>query len=178
MNTTFNFYRIKMAYQDTDDKGAVVLFKTEDLVMATCYTEAETIAYELSAGKDKFGNVEIEILKTKISEVVYNDTFVTDTALTCGLITYYFEEDENTTVGLYAVSVVYREINEKNGKEKRTTETIYVPAYSSKEAIDNTNDFLKLVGETREWTIPNVKFDKAQSVLVTSDVHQHNVMKR
>lgn len=175
MSNIFDFYRIKMAYQGTNNEGAVVLFKTEDLVMATCYSEAEQIAYKLSEGKDEFGKVEYEILKTKISEVVYNDTFMTDTELTCGLITYYFEEDESTEVGLYAVSVVYREMNEKTGKEKKTTETIYVPAYSSKEAIDNTNAFLKKVKEQRDWTIPNVKYDKAQSVLVTKETHQNNI---
>lgn len=175
MSSGFDFYRIKMAYQGTDDQGAVVLFKTEDLVMATCYSETEKIAFKLSEGKDEFGKVEYEILKTKISEVVYNNTFVTDTELTCGLVTYYFEEDDNTEVGLYAVSVVYREINEKTGKERKTSETIYVPAYSSKEAIDNTNAYLKQVGETRDWTIPNVKYDKAQSVLVTVEQHQNNI---
>ena len=58
---------------------------------------------------------------------------------------------------------------------KKTTETIYVPAYSSKEAIDNTNAFLKKVKEQRDWTIPNVKYDKAQSVLVTKETHQNNI---
>ena len=41
--------------------------------MATCYTEAEQIAYKLTEGKDEFGDVDVEIVRTKISEVAYND---------------------------------------------------------------------------------------------------------
>ena len=99
MSKDFEFYRIKMAYKAEDANGAIALMKTEDLVMATCYTEAETIAYKLMEGKDQFGEVSYEIVKTKISEVLYNETFATDEELICGLFTYYFEEPEDTEVG-------------------------------------------------------------------------------
>ena len=98
--------------------------------MATCYTEAEQIAYKLTEGKDEFGDVDVEIVRTKISEVAYNDTFATDTELICGLISYFFEESEDTEVGLYQVSLVYYDVDEKTGKTKSSNSTIYVPAYS------------------------------------------------
>ncbi|MCS2981808.1 DUF4494 domain-containing protein [Bacteroides xylanisolvens] len=40
-----------MAYKGTNDLGAIVPIKSEDLVMATCYTEAEQIAYKLTGRK-------------------------------------------------------------------------------------------------------------------------------
>lgn len=103
MSKDFNYFRIKMAYKGANDLGAIVPIKSEDLVMATCYTEAEQIAYKLAEGKDEFGDVDIEIVRTKISEVAYNDTFATDTELICGLISYFFEESEDTEVGLYCI---------------------------------------------------------------------------
>lgn len=174
MSTNFYYFRIKMAYKGTDDQGAIVPVKTEDLVMATCYTEAEKIAYTLAEGKDEFGEVDIDIARTKIGSVAYNDTLATDRALTCGLITYYFEEDETTEAGLYAVSVIYHDVDEKTGKAKKTSETIYMPADTSKAAIENTHKYLKAEEETRDWTIRNVKYDKAQSILVTPDTHKSN----
>lgn len=113
MSKDFNYFRIKMAYKGTNDLGAIVPIKSEDLVMATCYTEAEQIAYKLTEGKDEFGDVDVEIVRTKISEVAYNDTFATDTELICGLISYFFEESEDTEVGLYQVSLVYYDVDEK-----------------------------------------------------------------
>ena len=62
MSKDFNYFRIKMAYKGTNDLGAIVPIKSEDLVMATCYTEAEQIAYKLAEGKDEFGDVDIEIV--------------------------------------------------------------------------------------------------------------------
>ena len=116
-----------------------------------------------------------EIVRTKISEVAYNDTFATDTELICGLISYFFEESEDTEVGLYQVSLVYYDVDEKTGKTKSSNSTIYVPAYSSSEAIENIRTYLKRAGETREYTIRNVKYDKAQSVMVTPETHQNNI---
>ena len=79
MSKDFNYFRIKMAYKGTNDLGAIVPIKSEDLVMATCYTEAEQIAYKLTEGKDEFGDVDVEIGLTKISEVAFNVTCASDT---------------------------------------------------------------------------------------------------
>lgn len=174
MSKDFKYFRIKMSYQGTNAMGAIVSIKTEDLVMAVCYSDAEAIAYKLAEDKNEFGEVDIEVIKTKITEIAYNDTFSTDTELIRGLISYYFEESEDSEVGLYQVSLVYLNLDEKTGKVKNEKGTIYVPAYSSPEAIDNVRDYLKQVGETREYIIRNVKYDKAQSVMVTPEVHKNN----
>lgn len=168
------FFRIKMTFKDTNEIGAIVPVKTEDLVMATCYTEAEKIAYQLAEGKDQFGDVDIEIVRTKISEIAYNDTFAVDETLICGLISYFFEESEDTEVGLYQVNLTYYFADEKTGKTKTEKATIYVPAKSSSQAISNIASYLSQVGESREYVIRNVKYDKAQSVMVTPETHKHN----
>lgn len=142
MSKDFKYFRIKMSYQGTDATGAIVPIKTEDIVMAVCYSDAEAIAYKLAEGKNEYGEVDIEIVKTKISEIAYNDTFATDTELIGGLISYYFEESEDTEVGLYQVSLVYFNLDEKTGKIKNEKSTIYVPAYSSSEAIENVRIIL------------------------------------
>lgn len=176
MNTGFDFYRIKMAYRAEAENGAIVPVKTEDLVMATCYSEAESIAYKLMEGKDQFGEVGYEIIKTKIGSVLYNDTFQTDENLICGLISYYFEEPEDTEVGLYAVSAVINFMDEKTGKIKPQKETIYLPAQSPRQAIVDATEFIDDAYPSAEsYTIRNVKYDKAQSVMVTPDTHKANV---
>lgn len=176
MSKDFEFYRIKMAYKAEDANGAIALMKTEDLVMATCYTEAETIAYKLMEGKDQFGEVSYEIVKTKISEVLYNETFATDEELICGLFTYYFEEPEDNEVGLYAVSAIINFMDEKTGDIKPQKKTIYLPADSPHRAIGAADEFINdAYPEADSYAIRNVKYDKAQSVMVTQQVHQANV---
>lgn len=176
MSKGSDFYRIKMAFKAEADNGAIVPVKTEDLVMATCYTEAEKIAYKLMEGKDQFGEVSYEIVKTKISSVLYNETFQTDEVLICGLFTYYFEEPEDTEVGLYAVAAIINFMDEKTGKLKPQKETIYLPAESPRQAIANATAYIDDVFSTADsYTIRNVKYDKAQSVMVTQEVHKANV---
>lgn len=171
------YFRIKSNWTGEKEDGSLVPMKTEDLVMATCYADAEAIATELLNGKDQFGSVTYEIVKTKITEMLYNSTFCHDNQLTCGLVEYYFEENEDDSeVGLYAVNVMYFELNEKTGKFKTTKETVYAPATSAQDAIDFVKQYLKDV-ESRDWLIRDVKFDKAQSVLVTPDEHKSNVNK-
>lgn len=174
MDNTFSYFRIKMAYKGINKEGGISSIKTEDLVMATCYSEAEKVAYTLAEGKDKFGKVDIEIVRTKINEIAYNTTFTTDKELMCGLVSYYFEEDADTGVGLYQVQLVYHE-ESKGGNPITTSSCIYIPAYSSSEAIKNIHEYLRNVGEQREYTIRNVKYDKAQSVMVTMEQHQTNI---
>ena len=175
MSNNFNYYRIKMAFKAEDENGAIVPVKTEDLVMATCYTEAEKIAYKLMEGKDQFGDVSYEIIKTKIDNVLYNETFCIDETLICGLFSYYFEEPEDTEVGLYAVTAIINCMDEKTGKLKPQKETIYLPAESPRQAIADALSYLNEHISCDSFTIRNVKYDKAQSVMVTPETHQANI---
>lgn len=176
MSKETEFYRIKMTYHGEKEDGGIDTIKSEDLVMASNYTDAEKTAFKLMEDKaiDDMSTVKYEILKTKIADVIYNNTFVTDTELVGGLFVYYFEESDKTEVGLYSVQVNYIELKE-NGKEKRSTETLYIPATTPQEAASLISKHLKHVGETRDWVIRNVKYDKAQSVLVTKSKHEKDV---
>lgn len=176
MSENFDYYRIKMAFKAEDENGAIVPVKTEDLVMATSYTEAEKIAYKLMEDKDEFGDVSYEIFKTKITNILYNDTFKTDDVLVCGLFSYYFEEPEDTEVGLYAVSAILNFIDEKTGKLKPHKGTIYLPAESPRQAIAEATTYINDAYPTVDsYTIRNVKYDKAESVMVTPAVHKTNI---
>lgn len=167
MNKGFSYFRVKTSYKGENTMGAIENIKSEDLVMAANYTEAEKLAYMLLEDLNTYNDdAEIEIVKTKISEIIFNDTFAVEKEWRRGLNQYYFEESEDTEVGLYQVSVVFTIIDEKTGKQKNETETIYTPAYSSSKAIINVHEYLKEVGETRDYIIRNVKYDKAQSVIV------------
>lgn len=109
MSKEIEFYRIKMTYQGEKEDGGIDTIKSEDLVMASNYTDAEKTAFKLMEDKaiDDMSTVKYEILKTKIADVIYNNTFVTDTELVGGLFVYYFEESDKTEVGLYSVQVNY-----------------------------------------------------------------------
>lgn len=70
MSKDFKYFRIKMSYQGTDATGAIVPIKTEDIVMAVCYSDAEAIAYKLAEGKNEYGEVDIEIVKPKSQKLL------------------------------------------------------------------------------------------------------------
>lgn len=177
MRDGFDFYRIKTEWTSEKEGGALAKVKTEELVYASSYTEAESVAHAIaeSQNRSQFGSIHIEIIKTKINELVYNDTLVQDNELTEGLICNFFEEGEDTGVGLYNVKVMYISVDEKTGKEKRSNENIYMPATSNIKAAQLVRDYLKKVGETRDFIVRDTKFDKAEAILWPSEVHQEKV---
>jgi len=170
----FDFYRIKTEWVSERDGGNLAKVKTEELVYVSSYTEAEKVAYAIaeSENRTQFGSINIEIIKTKITELVYSDVLAQDTDMTSGLICNFFEEDEDTGVGLYCVKVMFIEVDEKTGKEKRSNENIYVPAISNIEAAQYVREYLKKVGEMREFIVRDTKFDKAAAILWPAEVHQ------
>ena len=112
---------------------------------------------KLTEGKDEFGDVDVEIVRTKISEVAYNDTFATDTELICGLISYFLKKVKIQKLGCIKYLLFIMMWTKKTGKTKSSNSTIYVPAYSSSEAIEKYSQLTKRLGKQREYTIRNVK---------------------
>lgn len=159
-----------------DENGVVSPKKFECLVMAENYTDAEKTAYCIAEDLG-VGNriVDIEIMRTKITELVYNDTFAVDTKLTNGLFCYYLEEGEDSEVGIYQVSVVYHEDDEATGKTKDRNYSIYVPAESAIDVKKRLEEHMARVKDDRDYSIRNIKFDKADSVYVTKGTHQSNI---
>ena len=102
MENGFDYYRIKTEWISEREGGALAKVKTEELVYASSYTEAEKVAYALAEDENRtqFGSISIDITKTKITELVYNDTLEQSADLVSGLICNYFSEGEDTGVGL------------------------------------------------------------------------------
>lgn len=173
----FDFYRIKTEWTAERESGDLAKVKTEELVYASSYTEAEEVALAISdkENRTQFSTVNIEIIKTKINELVLTPTLKQDPELTLGLVCNYFEEGEDTGVGLYSVKVMFIEIDEKTGKEKRSNDNIYVPAISNSDATEFVKKYLKKVGETRDFIVRDTKFDKAEAIFWPTDVHQEKV---
>ena len=171
MENSLNYYRIKTEWTAEKEDGSLVKLKTEELAYATSYTEAEKIAYALAdeQNRSKFGSFIIEIVKTKISELLYNNILEHDDHLIGGLVCNYFS-DAQDSVGIYSVKVIFTNIDEKTGKEKKSTVTIFTPATSNTDAAKCIHNYLK--DSMQDYVIRDIKFDKAEAVLWPKDIQQ------
>lgn len=170
----FNYYRLKMCWQGEGDDGGITKIKTEELVYATSYTEAEKIAYALieQENRAQHGDVTLEIIKTKIEELVYNDILQKDDNLTQGFVNCFFEESDDSGSGLYGVKVLFITVDERSGKEKRSHSTIYTPANSNADASAKITNYLKNSVERGEAVIRNAVFDPTVAILWPKDYYQ------
>lgn len=173
----FNFYRIKTEWISEREDKSLAKTKTEELVYASSYTEAEKVAYSLVEryNRTAYGAVSIEIIKTKISELLWGSIMEKDDILVSGLVVNFFSEEDTTGVGMYQVKVLFTELDPKSGKEKKSNENIFIPAKSNAEAGAGVLAYLKKVGEVREYVIRDTKFDKAEAVLWPVEVYQSKV---
>lgn len=172
MKETSNYYRIKTEWTKEDADGQLQKTKTEELVYATSYSEAEATAYALieSENRERFSDASIEIIKTKISEMLYNETLDHDDTLVNGLVCNFFSEDEDSGVGIYSVKVMIPIMDEKSGKEKMNTETIFTPASSNTDAAERISKHLKHT--MSDFIIRDIKFDKAEAILWPPSVQE------
>lgn len=172
MEEIFNYYRIKTEWTKESSDGRLQKTKTEELVYAANYTDAESIAYALveDQQRERLGNVSIEIVKTKITELLYNDTLEHDNVLIGGLVCNYFPEDTDSSVGIYSVKVVLPIIDEKTGAEKQQAETIFTPATSNTDAARRIDNYYK--HSMRDYIIRDIKFDKAEAILWPPTIQQ------
>lgn len=158
-----NYYRLKLSYLGEGEKGNLEMKKEEVLVLAVNYSEAELIANELLNDRMQFdaNNLSYEIVKTKVSEIVFNSTMcaVQNSGTLASTVEFFFEGD--TDAALYSVDVFFDVVNEK-GKVKKVRNAIYVPAESPAKAISCIKEYLK--GSLVDYCIRNVKYDKATSI--------------
>lgn len=163
MDKGFNYYRIKMQWKGLMDNGALEKIKTEDLVYASSYSEAEKMAYAIIEDQNRTqyeGVYSMEIIKTKIEEMLYNNTLDHDNNLIGGMVYNYFPSIENGE-GFYEVKAESIVIDERTAKESKRTEVIYTPAVNNFDAATRVLDYLK----GQDAVIRKVTFDKAESVL-------------
>lgn len=163
-----------MAWKKHNDEGKVVQAKTEDLVLATSYTEAESIAMLLIEhdSRDSISSdIIYEIIKTKVSTLLINDTLTKDTELVGNLVHCYFEELEETGKGLYAVKADIFTVDERTAKTKVQKTVIYVPATSPTNAAKLAVEHFKM----EDVVIRDINFDKAQAILLPTDTYQQQI---
>lgn len=166
-----NYYRIKTDCTVELPDGALAKKRIEELVLATNYTEAETLVYEVisSLSRTKFGSVSYEITKTKIEDVQLNEVLSQDESMG-GYVCNYFSESESSGAGLYAVKVDFFIIDEKTAKEKKTTKVYYLPARSNADATNRTQKYLQT--SMQDFVIRDAKFDKAEAIYWPLDVQK------
>lgn len=173
----FNFYRIKTEWTSEQEDGALKKTKTEELAYVSSYTEAEKVAYALTERYDRtrYGTVNFEITKTKISELLWDPILVLDKELVSDLAVDFFEDADSTGAGMYQVRVLFTEIDEKTAKEKKSTENIFIPARSNSEATNSVLAYLKNIGERRDYVVRDTKFDKAEAILWPPQVRSNKI---
>lgn len=173
MTQGFDYYRIKTEWLSEKDTGDLMKKKTEELVLASSYAEAEKVAYAIGEDqqRSRFSSIKPEIIRTKIDDILFNDALEHEEGkLIEGLVENYFTESEDTGMGLYAVKVMFIDIDEKTAKEKRTTETIYAPAKTNIDAANFVENYLK--GTGRDFTIRDTKFDKAEAIFWPTEIQE------
>jgi hypothetical protein len=172
---TFSYFRLKTECTVEEPNGALAKKKIEELVLATSYTEAETLLYEIisSYGRTQFSGVTYEIIKTKISDVLYNEILSQQEGLLKGFCCNYFEEEETSGEGLYVVKVIFLTVDERTGKEKKSSEVFYVPACSNADATKRISQYLK--SNMKDFVIRDCKFDKAEAIYWPLDEHKRKV---
>lgn len=172
-----SYFRVKTEFlAETNPGGALARKKIEELVLATNYTEVETLVNEIicSLNRTQFGSANYEIIKTKIPDVLFNNILANSESDNIkGFACNYFEEDETSGVGLYAVKVIFITIDEKTVKERQTTEVFYTPAESNADATKRISDHLKHT--MSDFVIRDAKFDKAEAIYWPLDVHKDKV---
>lgn len=167
-----SYFRIKTEFTKEQENGTLQKTKIEELVLATSYTEAEQVAYKLSElySRTQFSNISIEIIKTKISDVLFNDILVQDDTQVCDMIGNFFDDAESSGTGLYSVKVDFYTIDNKTDKERKTTETFYTPATSN---ADATSRIIEHLNSTMlDFVVRDTKFDKAEAIYWPTDVHK------
>lgn len=168
MNTGFNYYRIKMMWKGELEDGSLEKIKTEDLVYASSYTEAEKMAYAIIEDQNREKHEPIyslEIIKTKIGDMLYNDTLDHDNRLVGGMVYNFFQTVDNGE-GFYEVKLDIITIDERTAKERKTSESIYTPAVNN---IDAATRVLKYMS-SQDAVIRKVTFDKAESILWPTEI--------
>lgn len=170
MQETF-YFRVKIeGLYETDDKS-LQKSKPEYLVEACNYTDAESIATTLASPCADFGDVNIEIVKTKIQTIIGSEVSQKQESLLAGHIYTFYEETEDSGVGMYGVKVLFITIDERTGKEKKTNEMFYVSAYSNTNAAERVVRFLETNDPMRTFVVRDIKFDKVEGVLFTPDTY-------
>ena len=164
-------FRIKTTWLcEEKESGALKKTKSEELVEAVNYTEAEKVAYAIAENEQRcvFDEVDIAIQRIdNVSAILYQPVLEKDDNLLEGLVYTYFSETEDSEVGLYSVKVNATELDEATNKEKETSRIILIPAKSNGEASKLAKLYAKQVLGIHDARVKDVKFDRCSAILLT-----------
>lgn len=166
------FRSITTWLRENPETGAAEKTKTEDIIEAVNFTEAEKVAYTLAEKelRIKLGDVDIDLKRiNNISDIIYQPVLAHEKELVEGLTYNFFEGTDDTGEGLYAVKAMFTEITEK-GKEKRSNEILFVAASSNGDATKIAKLWLSKY-DTRDFVVRDAKFDKASAILLTTSTY-------
>lgn len=157
-------FRIKFTYCDEGERGgSLIKVKSEALAQCVNYTDAEALSCKIIAEEmmDRFGSVDVEIIKTKVfrEDIFVNDILDKSEMPMCGLAEYRVDTDR---CGLYSVDV--KVLGNPDEKTKSFKMTYIVPATN----VSNATTCVKstLIDLTQEYVIQCVKLDSATSIYV------------
>ena len=160
-----SYFRIKMSFSFKNDQGKTEKAKTEDIVYAVNYMDAEKVAYALikDQHRDEVSEPEYEIQKTKIADLHPSKLLIVDHDTTlAGLVYASFDNGEYSCDGLYQVKVNHEDGLDKDGEPTFKNETVWVIGKSS----DHTTELAMARFDGCSPKIKEVKFDKAESIIV------------
>ena len=113
------WFECKLKYDMTDEYGKSKSVSEGYLVDAVSFTEAEARVHKILTDEIPYSFIVSGIRKAKIDEIVFSDL-----------------ED----IKWYKSRVVYVDVDEKSGKEKKTGHVIYVAGTDLTEALSNLKD--------------------------------------
>lgn len=167
-------FRIKTSWL-CEDKGSGALKKTksEELVEAINYTEAEKVANAIAEKEQRFVfEMDIAIQRVdNVNAILYQPVLEKDEKLLEGFVNTYFSAEEDSEIGLYSVKVNATEID-ANFKEKETSRIIFIPATSNGEASKLAKLYAKKVLGIPDARVKDVKFDRCSAMLLTPGTYE------
>lgn len=165
------YFKTASVLTEEQPDGGLENIKREFLIEAITFGDAENSAIvflnDMTNFKETICVEKVE--KSKISDLLFNDSFEVDKEVKHGLIEYSLSEGS----ALYAVEVEYSEENDK-GKLKKSKDTVWCPAVSPTDAISLVDDYLHPI-EQRDYEIKGVKYSKISHVMVLPETYQKHV---
>lgn len=165
------YYKTASVLTEEQPDGSLENVKREFLIEAATFGDAESSSIVFLTDMTNFKEtICIEkVEKSKISDLLFNDSFEVDKEIKHGLMEYSLLEGS----ALYAVEVEYAEENDK-GKIKKTKDTVWCPAVSPTDAISLVDEYLRSV-EQRDYEIKGVKYSKISHVMVLPETYQKHI---
>ncbi|SDJ81083.1 protein of unknown function [Catalinimonas alkaloidigena] len=143
------WFLCKLSYQQQEENGKVTKVKEQYLIDAMSFTEAEARVYE------ELGSALPEFILQSVNKMNLQEIF-------------HYEDQETW----YKAKVVFIDVDEKTGKEKKTVNTMLVTADSVKQACERIEESLGTLMVT--WQITDVGLTPIIEIFPYVDDRENN----